>query len=78
MVKHIKAENMIRILIVLLVSAAIPLHAQYLDPGTGSYILQILLAVALASAFYFRQVFAFTKRIFAKLYKKFFGNDKGS
>jgi hypothetical protein len=69
---------MIRILIVLLVSVAIPLHAQYLDPGTGSYILQILLAAALASVFYFRQIFAFARQVFTKVYRKFFGNDKGN
>jgi hypothetical protein len=60
----------------LLVALTVPLHAQYLDPGTGSYILQILMALGLASIFYFKQIFAFVKGLVAKMYKRFGRDDK--
>lgn len=67
---------MIKTLIVLLVSVAVPLQAQYLDPGTGSYILQILIAAALVSVFYFKQIFAFVKKFVAKAFRKSSENGK--
>jgi hypothetical protein len=72
-----KIGNAVRLTLLLLASVAIPLQAQYLDPGTGSYILQILLAVGLASIFYFKQIFAFTKAFISKMHKRFFPDDKG-
>ena len=42
----------------------------YLDPGTGSIIIQSILAVALGAAFYFRTFMASTKRFFSKAIKK--------
>jgi hypothetical protein len=42
----------------------------YLDPGTGSFILQVMLGILLGAAFtikiYWRNILAFFKRIFSK------------
>jgi len=56
-------------LVLLLLSTNL-LHAQYLDPGTGSYILQILLAALLASLFYIKQIIAFLKGYYKKRFSK--------
>jgi hypothetical protein len=66
---------MLKLLLLLLVCVSTPLYAQYLDPGTASYILQILLAVALSSLFYIKQIFAFLKRMVGKLTHKVSRND---
>jgi hypothetical protein len=68
---------MLRRLIVMMVFVVYPLHAQYLDPGTASYILQILAAVALTSLFFIKQIIAFIKRGLTKLFGKYFGKTKG-
>lgn len=36
----------------------------YLDPGTGSYVIQVLIAALLGSALFFRQIWAKLKEIF--------------
>jgi|GEM_PF-4102836 len=46
------------------------LHAQYVDPGTGSYVFQILTAGLLALLFYSRQLFGFAKSKFSRLFQK--------
>ncbi len=41
----------------------------YLDPGTGSYLLQILLAAGITVGVYFRNLKSFVINIFNKLKK---------
>ncbi len=36
----------------------------YLDPGTGSYVVQVLIAAILGSTLFFRQIWAKLKEIF--------------
>lgn len=42
----------------------------YLDPGTGSYLLQILAAGALATLFFFKSWWRRLKNLILKIFKK--------
>lgn len=48
---------------VLLIGTTVPAHA-YIDPSAGTFILQILAAVGLGAAFYFRRSVSAMKRLF--------------
>ena len=65
-----KILRSLRFVLLFTILAADPLRAQYLDPGTGSYILQILLAAGLASLFYIKQIITFLKAFFKKRFSK--------
>lgn len=45
-------------------------RAQYIDPGSGSYILQVLIAGFLALAFYSRRVKDYVKLLYHRLFSK--------
>jgi len=52
-------------LLLLLIEIALPSNAYaYLDPGTGSIILQALAASAIAAGIFWRRVITFVKYIF--------------
>ncbi len=57
------------IIILLSLALAKPAHA-YLDPGTGSYLIQILIGFAAGGAYlvklFWRQITGFFKKIFSK------------
>jgi hypothetical protein len=42
----------------------------YIDPGTGSYLVQIIAAAALGVAFFFRNIKNFIRSIFTRSDKK--------
>ncbi|MGV3722820.1 MAG: hypothetical protein ACO1SX_18100 [Actinomycetota bacterium] len=52
--------------VVLLIAAATPAHAAYVDPGSGSLLLQAILAGFLGIAFFFRQSAARLLRLFRR------------
>ena len=66
---HKKLRDVIFLVFVVILIMTKPAQA-YLDPGTGSYIIQILIAVGLSSIFVFKkylsQIFEFIKNIFKK------------
>ena len=45
-------------------------HAQYLDPGTGSYIIQVLIAGFIAVLVYGKQLHAVIVSFFRKIFRK--------
>ena len=47
----------------------------YLDPGTGGFIIQVLIALLATITFYFRTLITYIKSFFQKL-RKFFKNKK--
>jgi hypothetical protein len=42
----------------------------YLDPGSGSYLMQFIAAVALGIAFFFRTIKMYIRAFFHRLFKK--------
>ena len=50
--------------------AFISSNINYIDPGTGSYLYQILIAAGIAVGIYFRSTKAYILSIFSKLRKK--------
>lgn len=42
----------------------------YIDPGTGSYLAQVIAAAVLGIAFFFRNIKAYIKAIFTRSHKK--------
>jgi hypothetical protein len=44
----------------------VPLHAQYLDPGSGSFLFQILIAGLAVLIFYFSKIKQFIVELFPK------------
>jgi hypothetical protein len=67
--KNFKLLNLIWIVFVFLILSARDAHA-YLDPGTGSYILQLLVAGALGSLFviktFWRSIVNFIRNLFPR------------
>lgn len=60
-------EIHIRQFLIGILVAAIPLQVfAYLDPGTGSIIVQSLIAVVIAVSMYLRQIKAFIYRLFSR------------
>jgi len=57
-------------LIVLLFLLREDLSAQYIDPGTGSYLFQMLIAGILAFLIYLKKPIAFLKSFLKKIYNK--------
>jgi len=58
---------------VLLLFMTIRVHAQYLDPGTGSYLIQLLIAGFLATLFYLKGIrnslTSYFKNLFVRKYE---------
>ena len=42
----------------------------YIDPGSGSYLIQVIAAAVLGVAFFFRTIVAYIKSIFTRTPKK--------
>jgi hypothetical protein len=42
----------------------------YIDPGSGSYLVQIIIAAVLGVAFFFRSIWAYIKSFFSRSPKK--------
>jgi hypothetical protein len=53
-------------LLILTVGMTMPASAQYLDPGTGSFLYQILIAGLAVFIFYFSKIKQFVLRLFRK------------
>jgi len=45
-------------------------HLLYIDPGSGSYLVQVIVAGALGVAFFFRNIKAHIKSLFTRSPKK--------
>jgi hypothetical protein len=45
-------------------------HLLYIDPGSGSYLVQVIVAGALGVAFFFRNIKNYIKSIFTRSPKK--------
>ncbi|GAA4333056.1 hypothetical protein GCM10023184_26010 [Flaviaesturariibacter amylovorans] len=43
-------------------------HLLYIDPGSGSYLLQALVAAALGVAFFFKNIVLYVKMFFYRLF----------
>jgi len=48
----------------------------YIDPGSGSYLVQVIIAAVLGVAFFFRNIWAYIKSFFSRPPKK--SNDNSS
>lgn len=46
------------------------IHLLYIDPGSGSYLVQVIIAAALSVAFFFRNIKMYIKSIFTRTKKK--------
>ena len=42
----------------------------YIDPGSGSYLVQVIIAAVLGVAFFFRNIWAYIKSFFSRPSKK--------
>ena len=42
----------------------------YIDPGSGSYLVQAIIAAALGVAFFFKNIVMYVKHIFYRLFRK--------
>ena len=42
----------------------------YIDPGSGSYLVQAIVAAALGVAFFFKNITTYVRRWFYKVFKK--------
>jgi len=62
-------KRIIYILILTLIFTARPAYA-YLDPGTGSYLFQIILAGLLAGSYFFRDKLKKVFNFFSKMLKQ--------
>jgi len=45
-------------------------HLLYIDPGSGSYLVQVIVAGALGVVFFFRNIKTYIKSIFTRSHKK--------
>ena len=45
-------------------------HLLYIDPGSGSYLVQVIVAAALGVAFFFRNIKLYIVAFFSKLFRK--------
>ena len=63
---------MSKIKFLLLLFVAFPgiLHAQYLDPGMGTFVIQVLLGMFIFIVFFFKRIVGFFSNILKKLRKK--------
>jgi hypothetical protein len=46
------------------------LHFLYIDPGSGSYLVQLIIAAVLGVGFFFKNIWTFIKSIFIRSPKK--------
>jgi len=46
------------------------IHLLYIDPGSGSYLVQVIVAAVLGVAVFFRNIWAYIKSIFYRPSKK--------
>jgi hypothetical protein len=42
----------------------------YIDPGSGSYLIQVIVAAALGVAFFFKNIMLYVKHFFYKIFRK--------
>jgi hypothetical protein len=42
----------------------------YIDPGSGSYLVQVIVAAVLGVAFFFKNIAAYVKHWFYRIFKK--------
>jgi hypothetical protein len=42
----------------------------YIDPGSGSYLVQVIVAAALGIAFFFKNIALYIKHIFYRIFRK--------
>lgn len=70
-----KMFNIIFFLLLAVLAFPKTTHA-YLDPGTGSFIIQIILSVVLGGIFAFKMFFAKIKQTIKKIFSKNKKNDK--
>ncbi len=56
-------------ILIFLIFISPALKAQYIDPGSGSYILQLLLGAFLVLVFYYKVIIYKVKAFFAYLFK---------
>lgn len=45
-------------------------HLLYIDPGSGSYLVQVIIAAVLGIGFFFKNIWAYIKSIFYRPSKK--------
>jgi hypothetical protein len=45
-------------------------HLLYIDPGSGSYFIQAIVAAALGIAFFFKNIVLYIKHLFYRIFKK--------
>jgi len=45
-------------------------HLLYIDPGSGSYLVQVIIAAVLGVAFFFRNIVTYIRSIFTRSPKK--------
>lgn len=67
--KSEKGQSALILMLILFLSSANSLYA-YIDPGTGSYILQMLIAGILGAAFAVKIFWNHIRTFFVKLFKK--------
>jgi len=46
------------------------IHLLYIDPGSGSYLVQVIVAAVLGIGFFFKNIWAYIKSIFYRPKKK--------
>jgi hypothetical protein len=66
----IRFNRYLPLLLLMLLLGGEHARAQYIDPGSGSYILQVLIAGFLALAFYSRRVKDYVKLLYHRLFSK--------
>lgn len=45
-------------------------HLLYIDPGTGSYLIQAIVAGVLGIAFFFKNIMLFVRHFFDKIFRR--------
>lgn len=45
-------------------------HLLYIDPGSGSYLVQVIIAAVLAIAFFFRNIITALKLFFFRIFRR--------
>lgn len=68
-VQSVSKKTML-VLLLLFIGVIEHANAQYIDPGTGSYLLQFLIAGFLAMIFYLKNTRVFFRAVFTKFFKK--------
>lgn len=45
-------------------------HLLYIDPGSGSYLVQVIIAAALGIAFFFKNIVLYIRHFFSRIFRK--------